>query len=223
MKNLIIIIVAVVMAGGSMQAQDTISMRNGEKINAKVMEIGLEQIRYKKFNDLSGPVYVVDKNQVFTINYENGSQDVFEQSAAKLPSSSPEGRQVNRAYSVKNPTLAWALSFWIVGAGQFYNGDILKGIGFIAGSGIGLAIAKSGKDEEHLEKQLAGVALSVGSWLFSMIEAPQRARRLNRQNSYLVWNIGKDSYLSLYPDFKPVYAGNNLVAPTYGMGLKLKF
>lgn len=225
MKKLIVIIMAVVMAGGTMQAQDLITMRNGDEIDAKVLEVGLDKIRYKKSDNLSGPVYVVNKDLVFMIKYENGDKDVFEQSAEKLPQqpAPPVDMKVNRAYSVKHPTLAWALSFFVVGAGQFYNGDILKGIGFIAGSGIGLAIAKSGKDEEHLEKQLAGVALSVGSWLFSMIEAPQRARRLNRQNSYLVWNIGKDSYLSLYPDFKPVYAGNNLVAPTYGMGLKLKF
>ena len=225
MKKLIVIIMAVVMAGGTMQAQDLITMRNGDEIDAKVLEVGLDKIRYKKSDNLSGPVYVVNKDLVFMIKYENGDKDVFEQSAEKLPQqpAPPVDMKVNRAYSVKHPTLAWALSFFVVGAGQFYNGDIVKGIGFIAGCGIGYAIVRSAAEEQHREKLLAGAVIYFGSWIFSMIDAPQKATRLNRQNSYLGWNIGKDSYLSLYPDVKPIYAGNSLAAPSYGMGLKLKF
>lgn len=221
MKKLIVIIVTAVITGGTVQAQDIITLRNGDEIAAKVMEVGTDKIHYKKADNLSGPVYVVAKNTIFMIKYENGSKDVFEQiEATPLPAA---GTNVKQTYSVKNPSLAWGLSFLVVGVGQFYNGDVLKGIGCMAGSGIGYLILRRGIEEEHSEKALAGLAIYLGSWIISMVDAPLSAKRKNRQNSFLSWNIGKDSYLSLYPDLKPVFAGNSLAAPSCGMGLKVKF
>ena len=58
-------------------AQDKIILRNGEEIKAKVQEVGLSEIKYKKLDNLGGPVYTVLKSDVFTINYENGTKEVF--------------------------------------------------------------------------------------------------------------------------------------------------
>ncbi|MEP1034111.1 hypothetical protein [Ekhidna sp.] len=58
-------------------AQDIIVMKNGDEINAVVLEVGSESIKYKKHDNQNGPTYTIDKAEVFMIRYENGSKDVF--------------------------------------------------------------------------------------------------------------------------------------------------
>jgi hypothetical protein len=58
-------------------AQDEITFRSGDILKAKILEIGAEEIMYKKSDNLSGPTYNVKKNLVFMIKYENGTKDVF--------------------------------------------------------------------------------------------------------------------------------------------------
>jgi hypothetical protein len=58
-------------------SQDEITFKSGDILKTRVIEVGTEEIVYKKFENLSGPSYSVNKNQVFMIKYENGSKDVF--------------------------------------------------------------------------------------------------------------------------------------------------
>ena len=58
-------------------SQDEITFRTGETLKAKILEIGLEEIIYKKTENLSGPSYTVKKDIVFMIKYENGTKDVY--------------------------------------------------------------------------------------------------------------------------------------------------
>jgi hypothetical protein len=77
MKKLIILIFIVL---GSLPAfsQDEITLRNGETLKAKIVEVGLQDITYKKAENLTGPSYTIKKDKVFMIKYENGTKDVFE-------------------------------------------------------------------------------------------------------------------------------------------------
>jgi len=65
---------------GNGHAQDVIYKKDGVKIEAKVQEIGTSEIRYKKFSNLDGPVYVIFKSQVSMIIYENGTHEVIDAS-----------------------------------------------------------------------------------------------------------------------------------------------
>lgn len=58
-------------------AQDVILLQNGEEIEAKVTEIGVDEIKYKKHSMPDGPDYVSLKSEVFMITFENGSKEVF--------------------------------------------------------------------------------------------------------------------------------------------------
>ena len=58
-------------------AQDVITLRNGDVIRAKIEEVGLNEIRYKNIDNLSGPTNAVLKRDVFAITYANGSREVF--------------------------------------------------------------------------------------------------------------------------------------------------
>lgn len=57
---------------------DLIIFRNGEETYAKVLEIGIDDIRYKDCSNQQGPVIVTKKNDVFMIKYPNGAKTVIE-------------------------------------------------------------------------------------------------------------------------------------------------
>lgn len=57
--------------------QDTIYYKNGTIISSKVSEINQTQITYKKSNNLDGPNYIVNRNDISVIKYNNGSIEVF--------------------------------------------------------------------------------------------------------------------------------------------------
>ena len=58
-------------------SQDIIVLKNGEEVKAKVSEIDMDAVKYKKFDNLAGPVYTLKKTEIFMIKYENGTKDVF--------------------------------------------------------------------------------------------------------------------------------------------------
>jgi hypothetical protein len=58
-------------------SQDLINKTDGVEIKVKVVEIDDTNIKYKKFENQSGPVYSISKKDVDRIKYENGSIDNF--------------------------------------------------------------------------------------------------------------------------------------------------
>lgn len=60
--------------------QDTIYFRNGQTESCKVKIIGVENITFKKFNNIEGPDYIENKNGIEKIKYNNGTLEYFEKS-----------------------------------------------------------------------------------------------------------------------------------------------
>lgn len=59
----------------SVHAQDTIGFRNNTIVSAKISEVGVTEIKYKRFDNLEGPHYSVFKTEVAFIKYANGFID----------------------------------------------------------------------------------------------------------------------------------------------------
>ncbi|OFY85475.1 MAG: hypothetical protein A3F72_09875 [Bacteroidetes bacterium RIFCSPLOWO2_12_FULL_35_15] len=59
------------------KAQDTIFKINGDSIIAKILEVNLTQIKFKKFNLLDGSVYVENKSEIKYVIYSNGLKEIF--------------------------------------------------------------------------------------------------------------------------------------------------
>lgn len=59
------------------EAQDIIVTRDGNEIAASVKEISEKLVKYKKAENLEGPLYTLNKSEIFMIKYENGTKDVF--------------------------------------------------------------------------------------------------------------------------------------------------
>lgn len=60
------------------QAQDVIVQKDGSTIISRVLEVNQSDIKYKKFSNLNGPTYTINKFDIMSINYENGDKDTFE-------------------------------------------------------------------------------------------------------------------------------------------------
>lgn len=59
-------------------AQDTIYLHTAEAIPSQVLEITVEEVKFKKMSNLNGPIYTYTKKMISKIRYENGSEEVFD-------------------------------------------------------------------------------------------------------------------------------------------------
>ncbi|TVR75927.1 MAG: hypothetical protein EA412_14645 [Chitinophagaceae bacterium] len=97
-KRFTLLFMLIIMSN-ALDAQDIITLKNGEDLKVKVQEIGLEEVRYKNFDNLTGPVYTLRKSDIFMITYENGSRDVFGSSAEQKETTEESSRDMQRAAS----------------------------------------------------------------------------------------------------------------------------
>lgn len=63
-------------------AQDVIYKKDKTKIDAKVLEIGTSDVKYKPSANPDGPVYTINKFEISTIVFQNGTFEVFSAESA---------------------------------------------------------------------------------------------------------------------------------------------
>ena len=67
------------------KSQDIIIKKSGDEIKAKVLEIGISEIKYKRFDFQDGPDYTISKSEVVLVRYENGINEVITAPASNNP------------------------------------------------------------------------------------------------------------------------------------------
>ncbi len=200
MKNIFFLFAIIFLCAIVASAQDVIIFRNGNEVQAKVSEVGTSEIKYQRFDNLSGPVYTINKKDVFMIKYENGTKDIITDLSGTKTSGSGEKKVVGTEY--RSPGLAFLFSFLLPGGGQYYNHQNVKGgamTGLWLGGLITTAVAASYNIDcyetyngsvicDYTENEGAQAAAAVGgmvmfgTWLWSVIDAPVNAARINRGN-----------------------------------------
>lgn len=99
MKHGLLLLFLVLFASAS--AQDVIIKRNGEEIQAKISKVSENEIEYKKWTNLEGPLYTLKTSQIFMIKYENGEKDVFDTSSN---AESTAGKTAGNEYIKTSPS-----------------------------------------------------------------------------------------------------------------------
>lgn len=56
---------------------DIITLKKGDQIKAKVLEVGVSEIKYRRCDNLDGPLIIISKSSVYSIKYLNGHEDHF--------------------------------------------------------------------------------------------------------------------------------------------------
>lgn len=75
------------LVSGTLFGQDIINLKNKTSIKAKVLNVGVKTISYKKSDNLDGPSYELRNREVNNILYENGTQEVIQNIAKDFSSS----------------------------------------------------------------------------------------------------------------------------------------
>ena len=152
------------------KAQDTIVTRNGEKIISKLVEVNPTNIRYKRFDYLDGPLFMLEKQDIKFILYGNGMKDSFENYVAPP------------APAVKFPVVD--LTMQTSGRSYFYKErrigepDMLAVAGKLNDPKINLMIKKT--EEKRLIQnvtRVAGIPLFISGFYIYESNRPRRSRR----------------------------------------------
>ncbi len=62
-------------------AQDILFFHDGRELQAKVTEVGANEVKYHRFDNLDGPVFVTPKAELFMIKYKNGAKEMIQATA----------------------------------------------------------------------------------------------------------------------------------------------
>ncbi len=85
-----------------LNAQDIITKLSGEDVKVKVTEITLMDVKFKKFDNLDGPVYVVPKSEILIVRYENGTTETFAQEQTFEPYFAPPAIPDSNSFKGQN-------------------------------------------------------------------------------------------------------------------------
>ena len=72
---------------------DNIILKNGNEIKCKVEDIGLDVVKYKKCENITGPSYSILKKDIFMIKYANGTKDIFNEIVDSPPAQQQQQQQ----------------------------------------------------------------------------------------------------------------------------------
>lgn len=84
-KRTVILVLTLVGAFSSIHAQDTIHFNNGFLKIVKVIQIRSDELTCKDYNNLQGPDYVYNLNEIHAIHFQNGLVQTY-----NLPNANPE-------------------------------------------------------------------------------------------------------------------------------------
>jgi hypothetical protein len=79
MKKLFYFLLLLLGIGRTLHAQDLLTKRNGEEIAVIVMEVTPTEVKYRRFDNLNGPLFSVRREEVFMVKYINGTKQLFDQ------------------------------------------------------------------------------------------------------------------------------------------------
>jgi len=97
------IALATILLSVKTNAQDIITKKDGSEIQSKVTEVTTTEIKYKKFDNQTGPTYTMPRSEAFMIKYENGTKDVFANESSKVSTITSENDK-NKVIDNSSPT-----------------------------------------------------------------------------------------------------------------------
>ena len=106
-------------------AQDVLYTITGNKIKVKVIEINANEIKYKDFNNIEGPTYLIYNTDVVLIQFANGTSQIINANAPVLKPAKTETVSVKKVQQKQNPNLYYMNpNLLSINALALANGDV---------------------------------------------------------------------------------------------------
>ena len=211
----------------SVSAQDVIVKKDGSTVVCRVVTVTGTEITYKKWSDLKGSNYVMDKSLAARIDYENGKSEVFGTTESRYtPHNQNDGTQ-------KMNDIA------LIGIDKAIQDPIMKvkrlkiigwvgGIALVGGGIFTCATAEYGNwlYKENTQRLVGGIAIGAGVvWTTAFLVAAHNIQKhMNITQSMPIYqyelNLGNSSTLSAGIDMINDLKLNN---KTLGLGLRYNF
>lgn len=190
MKRVIFLLLLALLPSLSMSAQDIITKKDGTDIAARILEVNIDDIKYKRFSNLEGPTYTIAKSDVLIVRYENGENEVFndvnrQSYKANTTQTVVEGMKYREykdfyetKYYVPQPGDPYSragvgiASFFIPGLGEFIDGEWVRGLAFLGGN-VGLGLLGITQVSSYVDKN--GNTIYNVNGLFWAIQAARLA------------------------------------------------
>jgi hypothetical protein len=93
-SNSIVIILLASCLPTSLFSQDLIVLKNADEIKSKVVEITDISVKYRKWENMNGPIYNLNLREVLFIRYENGTKEVINQEPTETTAIKPTSTKV---------------------------------------------------------------------------------------------------------------------------------
>ena len=223
MKQLLVFLL--LLCAASVSAQDVIVKKDGSTIVCRVVELTATEITYKKWSDLNGSNYVMERSAASAINYEDGKKvNLSEIDNQYLPGNQNDGVQ---QYNDKALLAMDAAS----------KGDPLKkarklkrtawigGGACVLGGALMIAMSQDGA-VHHNNLLIAGISTMaagaiVGTYCF--ISANKIKKNYDIQNYTLLHEDFKFANKSSLSAGLDLLRDNTLGQNTLGLGLRYNF
>lgn len=224
MKQLLVFLL--LLCSASVSAQDVIVKKDGSTIVCRVVEVSANEITYKKWSDLNGSNYVMDKSLASAINYESGKKESFSEATnLYTPNNQNDGSQQlnDRAllkldYNMNEPIMKKPKTYKLIG---------WIGGGLICAAGIAIYQEGSGHNESDDYTNAGALAIAGGAaWAlaFNLIAKNQQKKNENRWVYSTLYQydipISNNSFLSLGAD---LLSDRTMGNHTIGLGLRYNF
>lgn len=231
MKKLLVLLM--ILCSGSAFAQDVIVKNDGSTVLCRIVEVNSSEVVYKKWNNLNGSNYVMNRSDVANINYENGKKENVSSNGTNLytPGNQNSGVQQynDRAlmaldFNMNNP-LKKAKTQNLIG---WIGGGIL-----VAGGGLILALLNSTEEyysgyysnDANVPAIIAGSACVVGgaAWTYFWTKSARHIKQRYYENYSLYQQVFKFSNGSSLMTGVDVLRDNMKGSNAFGLGLRYNF
>jgi hypothetical protein len=220
--------------GFTASAQDLLKLKSGKELKVKIIEEGTDIIKYREFENPTGPLYSISRDKVAEIRYKKGSKDqqpktnVVEKSASAESATQKgdsslltfkkravyvDGNPKNSKYiKMLMEDYPEALSKYESGK-RMYSASTTCVFAVLITSFITSGIA-NGQDNESDKKTILGIGLGIdGVFLITGIILASKGKH-NIKSSIEIYNSSVR---------KPITYRLDLGLQDHGIGMSLKF
>lgn len=223
MKHLLVFLF--LLCSASVSAQDVIVKKDGSTIVCRVVELTSSEITYKKWSDLNGSNYVMNRVDASAINYENGKKvNLSEINNQYSPSNQNDGVQQYNDRAL--------LNIDYVSQDPMKKVKTLRYVGWIGGVGLTVAgaiwAASASGGDGNSASTIGGLAMCGSGviWTASFLLAANQTKQKieKRLQSSTIYHydfiLSEGSSLSLGAD---ILSDHIIVTNTLGLGLRYNF